>query len=209
MSLKPCPCGQTPNRVLIQAEHARPKFAYCGGDCCEDWRIEFRNNYKDVGGRESNALAEAAWNAAPRGVSQREALVAYADDPVPAQPVAPVAQVPEGVVLAFGLLWHVRMGCDFHVPAGFSMNISPEEAAAKARRFLSDLLTREQRGDGINRAADMLAASTTAERDPYASHSHDEAIAAAHADGKIKFTPPGPITGVWIDEATEPSKEGE
>lgn len=97
----------------------------------------------------------------------------YYAAPVPAQPVAPVAQVPEGVVLAFGLLWHVRMGCDFHVPAGFSMNISPEEAAAKARRFLSDLLTREQRGDGINRAADMLAAATTA-----ASHSHDEAIAA-------------------------------
>ena len=24
-----------------------------------------------------------------------------------------------------------------------------------------------------------------------------------------KFTSPGPITGVWIDEATEPSKEGE
>lgn len=72
MILKPCPCGSTPNRVLVQAENIRPKFAYCSGDCCGDWWIEFRNNYKDVGGRESNALAEAAWNAAPRGVSQRE-----------------------------------------------------------------------------------------------------------------------------------------
>lgn len=67
--------------------------------------------------------------------------------------------VPDGVVMAFGLLWHVRMGCDFPVPGGFSRNISPEEAAAKARRFLADLLTREQRGEGINRAAELLAAS--------------------------------------------------
>ena len=67
--------------------------------------------------------------------------------------------VPDGVVVAFGLLWHVRMGCDFPVPPGFSKNISPEEAAAKARRFLSDLLTQEQKGDGINRASELLAAS--------------------------------------------------
>ena len=73
--------------------------------------------------------------------------------------------------------------------------------------FISEIEAAARKEDGRLRA--MLAASTTEERDPYASHSHDEAIAAAHADGKIKFTPPGPITGVWIDEATEPSKEGE
>lgn len=80
----------------------------------------------------------------------------------PAAPVAPATvavPVPDGVVVAFGLLWHVRMGCDFPVPQGFSKNISPEEAAAKARRFLSDLLTQEQKGDGINRASELLAAS--------------------------------------------------
>lgn len=64
--LKPCPCGETPERLVITAEHDRPKWAYCSGDCCGVWEVEFRNQYHQIHGEETMALAIEAWNHAPR-----------------------------------------------------------------------------------------------------------------------------------------------
>jgi len=66
MELAPCPCGKTPERLIVDGEHAAPKWASVSGFCCGEWSIEFRNQYKLTGSDESNALAAAAWNAAPR-----------------------------------------------------------------------------------------------------------------------------------------------
>lgn len=73
MNLKPCPCGQTPTVLLIQEELSPLpilKYARCTGNCCAEWEIEFRNDYKK--GNESMARATQAWNDAPRGCSKKE-----------------------------------------------------------------------------------------------------------------------------------------
>ena len=64
-ALAPCPCGQVPSRLIVQCEY-RAKYAYVGGDCCDEWQIEFRNNYEPPGSAASIALARAAWTKAPR-----------------------------------------------------------------------------------------------------------------------------------------------
>ena len=43
--LKPCPCGKTPERLIVHAEHSCPKWAWVTGSCCDGWGLEFRNDY--------------------------------------------------------------------------------------------------------------------------------------------------------------------
>ena len=65
--IKPCPCGQTPDKIIIQAEHQKPKFALAVPSCCEEWWIEYRNGYADIDSDAGKANALTAWNNAPRG----------------------------------------------------------------------------------------------------------------------------------------------
>lgn len=74
---------------------------------------------------------------------------------------APAVQVPEGMALAYGLLWHVNAGMD---APGIVPSMTPEKAAHEARKALRDLMTKEQRGDGINAARAMLAAAPKGEK---------------------------------------------
>lgn len=67
----------------------------------------------------------------------------------------------DALALAYGYLWHVnnsRPGYDAptdnHRP-----QFSPERAAMEARKVMRDMLTRDERGVGINKAMDMLASS--------------------------------------------------
>ena len=64
--IAPCPCGKVPSKLHITGEHSRAKWAEVCGDCCGEWSIEFRNQYHELGGLESERLALSAWNAAPR-----------------------------------------------------------------------------------------------------------------------------------------------
>lgn len=69
------------------------------------------------------------------------------------------AWVPNAVALAYGLLWHVNAGMD--APADVRQpSLTPEKAAYEARKVLRDLMTKDQRGDGINAARVMLTAPT-------------------------------------------------
>ena len=68
--LKPCPCGQTPTRLMVLAESRNPKWADCAPDCCDEWRVEFRNGYDDIASEESYRKAVYAWNDATRGWGQ-------------------------------------------------------------------------------------------------------------------------------------------
>ena len=73
-------------------------------------------------------------------------------------PQAAQAVPVDAVALAYGILWHANnMRPGYDAPAGHE-RLTPEKAAYKARHVLRDLLTRDQLGDGINRASDMLAA---------------------------------------------------
>lgn len=82
--LKPCPCGKTPNRLGISDGNQGGKYHFVAGDCCAEWMIEFRANYKPIESDECMALAVAAWNASPRA-----ALAAR-------EPAAQSAAVPDG-----------------------------------------------------------------------------------------------------------------
>lgn len=61
----------------------------------------------------------------------------------------------ERLALAYGLLWHVNAGID--APWG-TPSLTPERAAMESRKILRDMLTNEQRGDGINAARDFMKA---------------------------------------------------
>lgn len=67
--LKPCPCGKTPDRLGISDGGQGGKYHFVAGDCCSEWMIEFRANYKPLESDECMALAIAAWNASPRAAT--------------------------------------------------------------------------------------------------------------------------------------------
>lgn len=68
VNLQPCPCGRTPTRLSVEADHDRPKWAYVSGNCCGEWSIEYRNAYTMLNTPEADKIAMQAWNRAPRGV---------------------------------------------------------------------------------------------------------------------------------------------
>ena len=61
-----CPCGQTPKALFIRDNGQGIKWASVCGDCCGEWAIEFRTQYKPFNSDECMALAIDAWNDAPR-----------------------------------------------------------------------------------------------------------------------------------------------
>ena len=65
--LKPCPCGKTPKKLIISDAGQGGKWAYVGGDCCEDWEIEFRTDYYALDDPKCERLAIQCWNEAERG----------------------------------------------------------------------------------------------------------------------------------------------
>ena len=62
--LKPCPCGKTPESIVVTTP-SPSKWSFAVGNCCGNWFIEFRSQYKY--NDELMALAEEEWNLAPRG----------------------------------------------------------------------------------------------------------------------------------------------
>lgn len=68
--LKRCPCGKTPTSIGTYG-YPQSKWMYAVPDCCGEWNIEFRSQYLDEG-PELTALAEEAWNNAPRKEEQNE-----------------------------------------------------------------------------------------------------------------------------------------
>lgn len=65
MVLKPCPCGEIPTELGIQPS-STSKWAWVYGNCCGEWSIEFRTEYKDTDTDECMDLAIDAWGRAPR-----------------------------------------------------------------------------------------------------------------------------------------------
>ena len=67
MTLKPCPCGKVPGRLLViqVPNESGPLEWRVYGDCCLCWEISFTQT-------DANAFAEEAWNAAPRGDNGKE-----------------------------------------------------------------------------------------------------------------------------------------
>ncbi|MHC4192071.1 MAG: hypothetical protein ACYSUB_20765 [Planctomycetota bacterium] len=64
-NIKPCPCGETPPRLVIQGRD-RDKWMYVYGDCCGEWNVEFRSDYNVVDSDECMERAISAWNDAKR-----------------------------------------------------------------------------------------------------------------------------------------------
>lgn len=66
--LKPCPCGKIPKNICIYGDAVQSKYAFAMGDCCNEWLIEFRNNYA-TDPEDIMLNAVFGWNATPRGNS--------------------------------------------------------------------------------------------------------------------------------------------
>lgn len=66
MTLKPCPCGKTPDRLLINDENPQ-KWSFVCGDCCNEWHVEFRSNY--AVDDDLMYMAIESWNNIPRAVN--------------------------------------------------------------------------------------------------------------------------------------------
>jgi hypothetical protein len=64
--LKPCPCGRPLDALIIEPGQCS-KYAYVYGNCCNEWMIEFRTEYKDINSKECLELGTKAWNRTPRG----------------------------------------------------------------------------------------------------------------------------------------------
>lgn len=75
--LKECPCGKTPKELVIYESSSTCKYYWVGGDCCNDWHIEFRTDYHDADSPECMELAIRAWNDAPRGKNEWRPIEEY------------------------------------------------------------------------------------------------------------------------------------
>jgi len=64
--LETCPCGDTPNSLII-AEGKSLRYAFVYGDCCNEWFIEFKTYNHTPESDESMVNAITAWNNAMRG----------------------------------------------------------------------------------------------------------------------------------------------
>lgn len=83
--LKPCPCGKTPTKLVLE-EGATSKYAYCGGNCCGSWLVEFPTGYAHVSSYAAMEMAIPAWNGARRNDdelrAENERIRAVLADPV-------------------------------------------------------------------------------------------------------------------------------
>ncbi len=64
--LKPCPCGKIPTNLLLCDNGQGNKWGDASGDCCGEWRIEFRSDYNSFDSKEAMDIAVRYWNEAPR-----------------------------------------------------------------------------------------------------------------------------------------------
>ena len=62
--LKPCPCGKVPTALILDCQR-QAKYGYAMGDCCNEWLIEFRNQYT-TNSETTMARAVEGWNDTPR-----------------------------------------------------------------------------------------------------------------------------------------------
>ena len=64
--LNKCPCGEIPDELHI-IEGNSFKWAWVSGSCCNEWSIEFRTEYNDIGSDKCMESAITVWNGATRG----------------------------------------------------------------------------------------------------------------------------------------------
>ncbi len=72
-TLPPCPCGEIPERLRIEGDGDRPKWAMVSGSCCVGWWVEFNNNWRPLDSEGSLRRATEAWTDAPRAKQKTQA----------------------------------------------------------------------------------------------------------------------------------------
>ena len=69
VGLAACPCGVVPTLLYIADTNHGGKWAEVYGNCCNEWKIEFRTEYNDIGSEKCMELAKEAWNDAHRSAN--------------------------------------------------------------------------------------------------------------------------------------------
>ena len=79
--LKPCPCGKTPETLIITESEQPYRWARSYGNCCGEWEQEFRTYNHSLNSPECMEYAVAAWNEAPRDtrITELEAKLVEAE----------------------------------------------------------------------------------------------------------------------------------
>ena len=67
--LKRCPCGEIPERLVLEDANQGRKWAWASGSCCTGWYVEFCTGYHPIDSKECIDYATEAWNEAPRGAT--------------------------------------------------------------------------------------------------------------------------------------------
>ena len=74
--LKPCPCGQIPGHINLDAGSSGGKWLYGSAGCCDEWCFEFKTGY-ETDPEKVRAIAESAWNDLPRATRPPEPEYVY------------------------------------------------------------------------------------------------------------------------------------
>jgi hypothetical protein len=104
-------------------------------------------------------LMHKAWQEAwhRHAVAELAAIAKAATSPAPAVVQMTDEQIAE-ISKAYGILWHVMATLD--APAQVDvLRVHPLEGAKQARKILFEILTHQQRGEGITAAMSILSAS--------------------------------------------------
>lgn len=64
--LNKCPCGEVPTGLHITDNGQGGKWATVSGNCCDNWMVEFRTEYRSLDSDGCMVLAAIAWNNSPR-----------------------------------------------------------------------------------------------------------------------------------------------
>ncbi len=97
--------------------------------------------------------------------------------PLDKQAVPSVPDTIQAIKTAYGFLWHVNNGADAPIELNVP-SLTADAAAYKARLILRDLLTREQRGEGINSVRNSITAAPASAQDDRKCDACDKSVPA-------------------------------
>ena len=118
----------------------------------EAWQAATEQSQKEIAGLEAklNELVKFQSSADRLAKAQAESLNTIAELKAREKELVNLAK------LTYGYLWHINAGLD--APAILNVtSITPEKCSHIVRKLWLDVLTKEQRGEGINKALEALA----------------------------------------------------
>ena len=139
---------QDPNTIVYADRAVQVRFL----NFTAAWQAATEQSQKEIAGLEAklNELVKFQSSADRLAKAQAESLNTIAELQAREKELVNLAK------LTYGYLWHINAGLD--APAILNVtSITPEKCSRIVRKLWLDVLTKEQRGEGINKALEALA----------------------------------------------------